>query len=79
MSNPRKGLKRDGFRRYLVRGPAGVMAIDKDTPRKWFVQPADWPRNGFFAYEFRRLRDAVAYALERVGGGNGMTFLCVDA
>ncbi|HTN63078.1 MAG TPA: hypothetical protein VL147_16270, partial [Devosia sp.] len=54
------------FRRYLVTGPQGTLAIDKDAPTRWWVQPPDWPRNGFFAQRFRRLRDAVAYAQGRV-------------
>lgn len=67
--NPRKGLKRVGFRRYLVEGPKGVLAVDRDTAYRWFVQPPDWPRCGhaFFAQEFRRLADARAYAEARVG------------
>lgn len=67
MSASRKGLKRVGFRRYLVEGQGGTLAIDKDSARRWFVMPPDWPRNGFFAFRFRRLRDARAYAEGRVG------------
>ena len=68
MSTSRKGLKRVGMRRYIVAGSDGrVLAIDKDAPSRWYVQPPDWPRNGFFAHRFKRLRDARAYAEQAIG------------
>ena len=62
MTNPRKGLIRQGYRTYLVPTQDGrTFAIDRDAPRRFFVRPQDWPRNGFFAFKFARLTDALAY------------------
>lgn len=67
MSTSRKGLKRVGMRRYLVEGDSRALAIDRDSATRWFVMPPDWPRNGFFAHQFRRLKDARAYAEAVIG------------
>lgn len=69
MSTSRKGLKRVGMRRYMVEGDRGAFAIDRDSATRWYVMPPDWPRNGFFAMQFRRLRDARQYA-ERLAAPN---------
>lgn len=65
--NPRAGLKRDGFRLYIVKGPKGVWAIERDTKTRFHVRPRDWPRLGFFAHTFPRLREARLYAEEEAG------------
>jgi len=66
--NARRGLKRDGFRRYLVRGPLGEFAIDREGPRRFDVRRASAPRSpGFFAMRFRLLRDARAHAEKMAG------------
>jgi hypothetical protein len=66
MTSSRKGLKRVGFRRYVV----GRFAIDRERPNLFFVRPISFPRvAGFFCQEFRRLRDARAYAEQEAGMG----------
>lgn len=65
-SASRKGLRRSGiWSGYVVEGPDGTMMIDRQlSPRRFFVRSASMPKvpGGFFAMEFKLLRDARLYA-----------------
>jgi hypothetical protein len=64
VSTSRKGLKRLGLSRYLITGPVKNMIVERDAPYRFYVRPQNFPQapHGFFAQEFKRLKDARKYA-----------------
>lgn len=59
--NPRKGLKKCGYRGYVIEGSRMTVYIERDRPRRFLVRCANVPAP-FFNSEHRLLRDARAEA-----------------